>query len=221
MATLASAGGAASLPFGYDHQTRVLVPAGRAIFDGLRTVPLPLVSAACREATISRKTGDTNMTTFFAQPYSIEHTGFYFDSLEDFEAGMEKLNARGCEEVEIQFIDGECGLSRLAKAAGIDQATIALWFEELEDLDNHEIDQLCFLLDRGFDLEDALNRYEYVNIFYGTAADYAQELIEETTDIPENLRYYIDYDAIARDMGYNGEIEEIERELIVTNANEF
>ncbi|MEW8372646.1 MAG: antirestriction protein ArdA [Candidatus Thiodiazotropha sp.] len=161
------------------------------------------------------------MTTFFAQPYSIEHTGFYFDSLENFEAGMEKLNARGCEEVEIQYIDGECGLSRLARVAGIDQATIALWFEELEDLDSHEIDQLCFLLDRGFDLEDALNRYEYVNIFYGTAADYAQELIEETTDIPENLRYYIDYDAIARDMGYNGEIEEIERELIVTNANEF
>jgi hypothetical protein len=35
------------------------------------------------------------------------------------------------------------------------------------------------------------------------------------------LRSYIDYEAIARDMGYNGEIEEIEREMIVTNAYEF
>ncbi|MEW7986730.1 MAG: antirestriction protein ArdA [Candidatus Thiodiazotropha sp.] len=161
------------------------------------------------------------MTTFYAQPYSIDHTGFYFDSMEDFEQGMEKLNALGCEEVEVQYIEGEPGLSRLAKAAGIDQATIGLWFEELEDLDNHEVDQLCFLLDRGFDLEDALSRYEYVHIFYGTAADYAQELIEETSDIPDNLRYYIDYEAIARDMGYNGEIEEIEREIIVTNAYEL
>jgi antirestriction protein len=35
------------------------------------------------------------------------------------------------------------------------------------------------------------------------------------------LRYYIDYDAIARDMQINGEIAEIDRELIVTNAQEF
>ena len=134
---------------------------------------------------------------------------------------MEKLNAKGCEEVEIQFIDGECGLTRLANAAGIGQGTVALWFEELDDLDTEQIDQLCFLLDCGFDLEDALTRYEEVCIFHGSAADYAQELIEETTDIPENLRFYIDYDAIARDMGYNGEIVEIDREVIVTNAHEF
>ncbi|WP_316364672.1 antirestriction protein ArdA [Candidatus Thiodiazotropha sp. CDECU1] len=212
---------AASLPFGYGHQTRVLILAGRANFDGLRTVPLSLMAAACREATISRIAGDKTMTTFYAQPYSIDHTGFYFDSLEAFEAGMEKLNAKGCEEVEIQFIDGECGLTRLANAAGIGQGTVALWFEELDDLDTEQIDQLCFLLDCGFDLEDALTRYEEVCIFHGSAADYAQELIEETTDIPENLRFYIDYDAIARDMGYNGEIVEIDREVIVTNAHEF
>jgi antirestriction protein len=161
------------------------------------------------------------MTTFYAQPYSIEHTGFYFDSLKAFEEGMEKLEYRGCEEVEILFIDGECGLSKLASAAGIDQSTESLWFEELDDLDSMEIDQICYLLDCGYDLEDALTRYEYVNIFHGTAADYAQELIEETTVILENLRYYIDYKAIARDMGYNGEIVEIDREVIVTNAHEF
>lgn len=46
------------------------------------------------------------MTEFYAQPYSIEHSGFYFDSVEKFEAGMERLNKQGCEEVEIQFIDG-------------------------------------------------------------------------------------------------------------------
>ncbi len=82
------------------------------------------------------------MTTFYAQPYSIEHTGFYFDSLEAFEEGMEKLNARGCEEVEIQYIDGDTGLSRLASAAGIDQSTISLWFEELDDLETSEIEEI-------------------------------------------------------------------------------
>ena len=43
----------------------------------------------------------------------------------------------------------------------------------------------------------------------------------ESTEVPESLRHCIDYDAIARDMEINGEITEIERELIVTNAQEF
>lgn len=161
------------------------------------------------------------MTTFHAQPYALDHTGFYFEDITEFEAGMEKLNNRGCEEVEIQFIDGDAHQSRLAQSVGIDQATIDTWFEELDDLDAIETDQLCFLLDRGFSLDEALTRYDYVSIFHGAAEDYARELIEETTDIPENLRYYIDYEAIARDMGYNGEIEEIEHDIIVTNAYEF
>ncbi len=46
-------------------------------------------------------------------------------------------------------------------------------------------------------------------------------IIEETTEIPESLQYYIDYKAIARDMKINGEIIEIEHDLIVTNAHEF
>ena len=121
------------------------------------------------------------MTEFYAQPYAIDHTGFYFDSLESFEAGMEKLNQRGCEEVEIQFIDGDDHQATLAKAAEINQANIALWFEELEDLDEHQTQQLYFLLDCGYSLEDALDRYEGVDIYQGTAADYAQEIIEETS----------------------------------------
>lgn len=51
--------------------------------------------------------------------------------------------------------------------------------------------------------------------------EYARELIEDTTDIPENLRYYIDYEAISRDVGYNGEIKDIVCEVIVTNACDF
>ena len=161
------------------------------------------------------------MTTFYAQPYSLDHTGFYFESLEEFETGMEKLNKRGCEEVEIQFIDGEDHHAALAKEADINQATVALWFETLDDLDAYDATRLTFLLERGFALDDALSRYEEVCIYQGSARDYAQELIEETTQIPENLQYYIDYEAIARDMRLNGEIEEIGRETLVTNAYDF
>ena len=35
---------------------------------------------------------------------------------------------------------------------------------------------------------------------YSSLAEYAEQLTVETVSIPESLRYYIDYDAMARDM---------------------
>jgi antirestriction protein len=35
---------------------------------------------------------------------------------------------------------------------------------------------------------------------YASVADYAQEITEETTQIPANLQYYIDYERMARDL---------------------
>lgn len=160
------------------------------------------------------------MTEFYAQPYALEHTGFYFDSLEKFESGMERLNKRGCEEVEIQFIDGQAHEPGLFEAAGLHQGNINLWFEELEFLKSDDATRLCFLLDY-LDLDEALARFDEVCLHYGTAEDYAQELFEECYDIPDYLQNYIDYEAVARDMKLNGEIVEIEHDLIVTNALEF
>ncbi|MCB0094432.1 MAG: antirestriction protein ArdA, partial [Caldilineaceae bacterium] len=45
---------------------------------------------------------------------------------------------------------------------------------------------------------------------YANLADFAQELTEDTTKIPENLRYYIDYERMGRDMEMSGEIFTIE-----------
>jgi antirestriction protein len=45
---------------------------------------------------------------------------------------------------------------------------------------------------------------------YISVADFAQELIEETTEIPPNLVNYIDYVAIARDMALSGDVFVIE-----------
>lgn len=41
---------------------------------------------------------------------------------------------------------------------------------------------------------------------YESLADYFQELTEETVAIPESLRLYIDYEAIARDAELNGDV---------------
>jgi hypothetical protein len=197
--------------------------AGRTFSAALRAVPPRLSPALSREPRFHEQQQEIKaMTEFYAQPYSVEHTGFYFDSLESYEQGMERLNKRGCEEVEIQFIDGEHHLCRLAEAADIHQGSVHTWFEALEDLDESAATQLTFLLeDIGYRLEEALQRYEEVSLYPGSAADYAAELIEETCEVPETLINYIDYEAIARDMKLGGEIVEINDELIVTNAHDF
>lgn len=84
----------------------------------------------------------------------------------------------------------------------------------------HEI--ACFTLEHGEiarellsyyggDLEEAKLAIEenYAGC-YKTLADYAEELTEETTQIPENLAYYIDYERMGRDMELNGDVFTIE-----------
>ncbi|WP_279600089.1 antirestriction protein ArdA [Nitrosomonas sp. PY1] len=63
----------------------------------------------------------------------------------------------------------------------------------------------------GGDLEDARTAAEenYCGC-YKSLADYAQELTEETTQIPENLSYYIDFERMGRDMDLSGDVFTIE-----------
>lgn len=159
------------------------------------------------------------MTTFYAQPYNQEHTGFSFTDFDEYEEGMEKLNDAGCEEVEIQFIDGEH--ADLANSISLDADTLEQWFDEVEDLDDHEAEQVEYLLDIGYSLEEALIKYDGVSIFEGSRGDYAAELTEDCSDIPAHLIHYIDWDAMGRDMEINGEITEISCNRYVVNAHEF
>ena len=46
--------------------------------------------------------------------------------------------------------------------------------------------------------------------YYKSLADFAEELTEETTQIPENLSYYIDYERMERDMELSGDVFTIE-----------
>ena len=63
----------------------------------------------------------------------------------------------------------------------------------------------------GGDLEEARTATEdnYCGC-YKSLADFAEELTEDTTPIPENLAYYIDYERMGRDMELNGDIFTLE-----------
>ena len=60
-------------------------------------------------------------------------------------------------------------------------------------------------------------------IFEGNRADYAYELIEECYDTKAmgTLQNYIDYEAFARDMELNSEIQELDYNIYWTNPNDI
>ncbi len=63
----------------------------------------------------------------------------------------------------------------------------------------------------GGSIEDAQKAMEEnYSGCYKSLADYAEELTEGTSQIPENLAYYIDYERMGRDMKLSGDIYTIE-----------
>ncbi|MFN7056461.1 antirestriction protein ArdA [Hyphomonas sp.] len=59
----------------------------------------------------------------------------------------------------------------------------------------------------GGSVDEARAAFEEYAGQYHTAAEFAEEMVRETgTEIPASLEYYIDWQALARDMALNGEI---------------
>ncbi|MCV6576745.1 MAG: antirestriction protein ArdA [Cohaesibacter sp.] len=80
----------------------------------------------------------------------------------------------------------------------------------------------CFLQEHGKLGEEILNHNDldmerskqalddgYVGQ-YESLADYAEQITTETADIPKHLEYYIDYEAMGRDMELNGDVYTVE-----------
>ena len=159
-----------------------------------------------REPLISLE--EKKMTQLFAQPYDLAASGFYFETAEEYDAKADVLrNAYGdpVEEFELQFIDGEQIDCDLAKAIGINQANFRRFFELCEDLEDHE--KICLFVavgecGYGFDGKTAPDDFDVEIYEVDSMRDLAEQFVEEGIfgHIPESLQYYIDCDAIARDL---------------------
>lgn len=85
--------------------------------------------------------------------------------------------------------------------------------EELEQIELHQDGEViaAIMEANGCDLEEAINVYNqgrYINYLeHETLVDLAYELIEENYDLPEFALRYFDYEAFARDLGYDGYTE--------------
>lgn len=150
------------------------------------------------------------MITLFAQPYDISATGFYFTSVDDYQEKAKKLTnhyGEPVEEFEIQFIDGDDLDVQLFKALGIHQGDIEHFYEAAENWnEDQKIKVIIAVGETGytFDLsKDDPDQFEIDLYEMSSLRDLAIEFVEQGLfgDIPENIQFYLDYDAIARDLG--------------------
>lgn len=149
------------------------------------------------------------MTQLFAQPYDISASGFYFEDLESYRKQAAKaVNHYGqpVEEFEIQFIDGESLDCELAQAFGLNQANLEQFFDAVADLEEVEKQRIIIAAGEcGYEIEGLLSDPDSVDLeiyYVNSMRDLAEQFVDEGLfgEIPERLQYYIDYDAIARDL---------------------
>lgn len=150
--------------------------------------------------------------TFYAQPYDISATGFYFT---DEQSYLEKINSitndygDEVEEFEIQFINGFVLDSKLAQATEPNQCNIVAMMNAMNTWTEEQKTRVIIAVHDGgadFDFEagnpDDLDIDIYTDM---TLKDLAYQFVDDGLfgDIPEHLSNYIDYEAIARDLSYD------------------
>ena len=149
------------------------------------------------------------MTTLYAQPYDVSATGFYFDSIEDYEhKSAELVNHYGqpVEEFEIQFVEGDELDAQLAEAINVNQANQAKFFELVETLDEHKkITLIIAVGECGYSFDpDSTSPDDFDLDLYemDSMRALAEHFVDEGLmgEIPERLLMYFDYDALARDL---------------------
>lgn len=165
-------------------------------------------------------------TKLYAQPYDISATGFFFENAEEYAAKASKARnsfGQAVEEFEIQFIDGEAIDCALAQAIGINQANLAQFFDCVEGWDEHDKTRVIIAVGEcGYDFGPTTAPDDFeVDIYHAESLkELAGQFVDEGLfgDIPERLHFYLDYDAIARDLGFDYTETTIAGERLVYRA---
>lgn len=149
------------------------------------------------------------MTELYAQPYDVSATGFYFTKPSEYAfAASSNKNAAGdpVEEYEIQFIDGEAIDCALARVWGLNQANVAEFLEAVDDWDEDDKHRYIIAVGEcGYSHDELARAPERIDLqLYALSSmrELAEQFVEEGLfgEIPERLQFYIDFDAIARDL---------------------
>ena len=159
----------------------------------------------------------------YAQPYNPDAKGFSFRTLAEYrqkESNCIDRFGQKVEEFEIQFLEGEGIDAALANAVGINQANLSAFFECIDDLEDHEKRILIIGLSEGgcpFTADTSPDDFD-VDLYHADSLrDLAEQFVDEGLfgEVPPQFQYYIDYDAIARDLSFDYTEIEIAGERLI------
>lgn len=136
------------------------------------------------------------MPLFYALPYDITASGFYFRSREEFNAL--RLTCRGdiglpVEEFEIQFIDGEVLDAYFADAFGLNQVNVFRIIELIEEWDEDQKRRFIIAVGEcGYSFDpDTVDPDDFeVEIYEANLRDLAMQFVDEGLfgEIPERIQ---------------------------------
>lgn len=144
----------------------------------------------------------------YAQPYDVTAEGFYFQSSDEYDhkvSGLRNGLDQPVEEFEIQVIDGRQADMQLAEAIGVNQANFRQFLECVEDRDDHEKTAMIIAVGEcgyAFDADTDPGNVDIEIYHVESLREPAEQFVDEGLfgEVPEAFRFYINFDAIARDL---------------------
>ena len=108
----------------------------------------------------------------------------------------------------------------MAKAVGLNQASLAQFFAAVEDWDDDDKTRVILAVgEYGYALDAKTHPDDFdLGIYEGvTMRELAEQFVDEGLfgELPERLQFYINYDAIARDLSVDYAETEIAGERLV------
>lgn len=138
--------------------------------------------------------------------------GFWVELSCDLDDVLERLAESTGEEVdemEVFINDYETEINGLEISEYENVADLNEFAGCLKHLDEDDIEKIEAIIEAdGGTLRDAIDEIDDYTYYSGmTLEDVAYELVEECYELPEFAKRYFDYEAFARDLGYDGYTE--------------
>lgn len=138
--------------------------------------------------------------------------GFWVKLPCDLDNVMERLAKSTGEEVdemEVFINDCEAEIEGLEISEYDNIEELNELAEDLENLDEDDVEKIEAIMEaHGETLRNAFDNIDNYTYYSGmTLEDVAYELVEESYELSDFAKQYFDYEAFARDLGYDGYIE--------------
>lgn len=162
-------------------------------------------------------TATTNLISVFLNTWGNYNengadNGFWVNLPCDLDEVMERLaesTGEEVDEIEVFINDTDININGLEIGEYDNIEELNELAEQLESLDEYDLEKVSAIIEAyGTELEEAIENIDDYTYYSGMSLEeVAYEIVEECYDLPEIAQRYFDYEAFARDLGFDGYTE--------------